>query len=215
MCKINCSGGCPECSPEDHVKLRKVISGGQTGADRTGLECGKAIGLDTGGTAPKGWKTDVGPDPSLASFGLKESNSSDYAVRTRENVRDADATLWFGKIGSPGYWCTRNACHTQNKPFYVNPSELQLEFIVNTYETVNIAGNRKRLNPPVVGLVRDAFQIIAKLLGRDKFCAHIGENCDCGGLNKIAGKCPQAIVEAITNGESNEGSTPDGPTEGS
>ncbi len=24
MCRINCSGGCPSCSPEDHSVLRRV-----------------------------------------------------------------------------------------------------------------------------------------------------------------------------------------------
>lgn len=147
-------------------KLRKIISGGQTGADRTGLECAAALGLETGGTAPKGWKIDGGTDPSLAEFGLIESPSTDYAVRTRENVRDADVTLWFGKTGSPGYWCTRNACSGQNKPFFINPTPLQLQYVVNTYEIANVAGNRKRLYPEVVELVQKGFEIIAELLGK-------------------------------------------------
>ena len=35
------------------MKLRKIISGGQTGVDRAGLEAGKKLNLETGGTAPK------------------------------------------------------------------------------------------------------------------------------------------------------------------
>jgi len=149
------------------MKLRKAISGGQTGADRTGLECAKALGLETGGTATKGWKIDGGSDPSLADFGLVESASSDYAVRTKDNVRDADVTIWFGKTGSPGYWCTKNACTTQKKPFYVNPYGLQLEYICKSYEVVNIAGNRKRLYPGVVEMVQNAFHRIAEILGKE------------------------------------------------
>jgi hypothetical protein len=148
------------------MKLRKVISGGQTGADRTGLECAKILGLETGGTAPKGWKIDGGVDPSLADFGLTESHSTDYAVRTRQNVRDAEVTLWFGRTDSPGYYCTRNACHLEGKPFYINPTAAQLEYVVNTYEVANVAGNRRRKNPSVVVLVQDAFRVIATALGR-------------------------------------------------
>jgi hypothetical protein len=143
------------------MKLRKIISGGQTGADKTGLVCAKRIGLETGGTAPKGWKIDGGTDPSLADYGLVQSPTSDYAPRTRQNVRDADATLWFGTVGSPGYWCTKNAIKASTKPFYENPSDLQLQYICNTYETVNIAGNRSRINPRVVGMVEHAFKFIA------------------------------------------------------
>lgn len=148
-------------------KLKKVISGGQTGADVTGLQCAKALGLETGGTAPKGWKIDGGVNPALKDFGLVESTSSDYAPRTKQNVRDADVTIWFGKTGSPGYWCTSNACKTQSKPFFINPTEMQIEYIVNFYEIANIAGNRQRLHPPVVELVREGFRAIAKQLGKE------------------------------------------------
>lgn len=148
------------------MKLRKIISGGQTGADKTGLEEAKKLGLETGGTAPKGWKIDGGTDPSLKDFGLVESRSTDYAVRTRENVRDAEATIWFGKVGSPGYWCTRNACKVQDKPMFENPAEVKLHYICASFEVVNIAGNRQRIYPPVVALTREGFSIIAKLLGK-------------------------------------------------
>ena len=35
--------------------LRKVISGGQTGADRAGLQAAKSSGIKTGGYMPKGF----------------------------------------------------------------------------------------------------------------------------------------------------------------
>jgi putative molybdenum carrier protein len=145
------------------MKLKKVISGGQTGADRTGLEEAKRLGFETGGTAPKGWKVDGGADPSLAEFGLVESHSTDYPSRTRANVRDSDVTLWFGITTSPGYWCTRGAADRQGRSFFVNPNGLQMEYIVNSYEVINIAGNRKRINPDVVRKVRAAFERIEYL----------------------------------------------------
>lgn len=148
------------------MKLRKIISGGQTGADRTGLEEAKKIGLETGGWAPKGWRIDGGNDPSLAEFGLTEHPDSGFASRTRANVRDSDATVWFGKTGSPGYWCTKNACSAQGKEFFVNPERLQLTYICHNYEILNIAGNRKRLFPPVVELVRAAFEVFKEIKER-------------------------------------------------
>lgn len=149
------------------MRLAKVISGGQTGADVTALICAKALGLQTGGTAPKGWKIDGGTNPKLAEYGLVESNSTDYAIRTKLNVRDADVTIWIGKTNSPGYWCTHNAAKTNSKPFFVNPTELQLEYICNSYETVNFAGNRARIYPEVEALVCNTFRNIAKILGKD------------------------------------------------
>jgi len=44
--------------------LHKIISGGQTGADRAGLVVGKSLGLEIGGTAPKGWKTEESSEES-------------------------------------------------------------------------------------------------------------------------------------------------------
>jgi hypothetical protein len=142
--------------------LRKVISGGQTGADRTALEEAKRIGLETGGTAPYNWRTDEGRDPSLADFGLVQSQSSDYKPRTHKNAKDSDCTVWFGEK-SPGYYCTKAGCKRYGKEFYENPTELQLEYICNTYSTVNFAGNRKRTNPAVVPQVKDAFEVIRRI----------------------------------------------------
>lgn len=62
--------------------VEKIISGGQTGADRGGLEAARTLGIPTGGTAPRGYLTETGPDESLREFGLTESKSSAYVVRT-------------------------------------------------------------------------------------------------------------------------------------
>lgn len=147
------------------MKLRAVISGGQTGADRTGLECAKALGIITGGTAPRGWRTDEGRDESLKDFGLVESPHWEYAIRTRQNVKDSEVTLWFGTTNSPGYYCTRYAARNLGKPFYENPTALIFEYVCNTYEVVNIAGNRKRMNPGVVELVQKAFATLRPTSG--------------------------------------------------
>ena len=145
------------------MKFRKVISGGQTGADKTGLECAKELGLETGGTAPKLYRTETGVDKSLKDFGLIESKSYDYAPRTRDNVRDADITLWFGNVGSPGFWCTKKAAESYGKPFYINPNAQTLRDLACAYEVWNVAGNRASKNPRVVSLVQDAFAIVGEL----------------------------------------------------
>jgi len=140
------------------MKLSKVISGGQSGADRAGLECAKSLGLMTGGTAPKGYRTEKGPDPSLKEFGLDESIDSSYVPRTRANVRNSDATLWFGNTNSPGYYCTLKATKDWGKPFIVNPTDLR--DIAENYTTINIAGNRASTNPSVIELVQKAFSTL-------------------------------------------------------
>jgi hypothetical protein len=146
------------------VKLHTVISGGQTGADQAGLICAKALGLRTAGTAPKFYRTEKGAEKWLKDYGLKEHASYDFAPRTRQNVLDADVTLWFGNIGSPGYWCTCKATEQYTKPFEVNPTPKRMVELADKYEIFNIAGNRKSKNSGVIELVTIAFQAIGLAL---------------------------------------------------
>src|SRR5687768_1765349 len=71
----------------------KIISGGQTGADRAALDFAIAHGLGHGGWCPRGRRAEDGPIPDR--YRLRETAEADYAVRTRENVMDSDATLIF------------------------------------------------------------------------------------------------------------------------
>jgi hypothetical protein len=135
----------------------QIISGGQTGADRGGLEAGKQIGLQTGGYCPKGWRTDNGPDITLAEFGLVETKSSGYPVRTKANVLLSDGTLIFGNVNSPGSLLTVRLCLQYNKPCKIDPTKAEiLEFIAsNRIEVLNIAGNRERTNPGIQKRVQE------------------------------------------------------------
>nr|WP_305800882.1 putative molybdenum carrier protein [Thiolapillus sp.] len=69
----------------------RIISGGQTGVDRAALDVALELGLRCGGWCPKGRLALDGPLDER--YPLKETESADYSVRTRLNVRDADATL--------------------------------------------------------------------------------------------------------------------------
>lgn len=146
------------------MKLRKVISGGQDGADYTALVEAHRLGLETGGTAPKGWRTETGPRPELGTkFGLVESPYWQYQPRTKQNVKDGQVTLWFGKQ-SPGYWCTRTACEKIGRLFHENPDADLIKRVAEQCEIVNFAGNRSTKNPDVVRQVQDAFVVIAEVM---------------------------------------------------
>lgn len=85
----------------------RLVSGGQTGADRAALEVAVRLGLEYGGWVPHGGQAEDLPDPPgvMALFpALRESSSADPSVRTRLNVRDSDATLVVRGDGmaSPG-----------------------------------------------------------------------------------------------------------------
>jgi len=72
--------------------LEKIISGGQTGVDRAGLDAAIELGLPYGGKVPKGRLSEE-PDGVPMRYELIELDSDRYPVRTRANVMDADGTL--------------------------------------------------------------------------------------------------------------------------
>jgi len=149
------------------MRPRKIISGGQTGADLGGLVGARAVGIATGGTAPKGYRTDAGPQPEvLRAFGLVEHASSAYPPRTRCNVLDSDATVLFGRLASPGCTLTIGLCRRHRKPYLENPSafELRRYCLVNQIAVLNVAGNRERTNP---GIARRVATIIVEAFRRD------------------------------------------------
>jgi hypothetical protein len=130
--------------------LERIISGGQTGVDQVGLIVARELGYATGGTAPLGWKTEAGAAPWLAEYGLVESWSPGYRVRTVQNVIDADQTVWFGVTDSPGAHLTLTTARVQGKPILINPNAATLRALLETsyvVKVLNIAGNRLRTHP--------------------------------------------------------------------
>ena len=73
-----------------------IRSGGQTGVDRAALDAAIAAGLTYTGWCPNGGSAEDFPEPPglLTRYpALNETSSADPAERTKDNVRDADATL--------------------------------------------------------------------------------------------------------------------------
>ena len=71
--------------------LKKIISGGQTGADQAALDVAIQLGIPHGGWIPKGRITEKGTLPD--KYLLREMPDSSYARRTEQNVIDSDGTL--------------------------------------------------------------------------------------------------------------------------
>jgi hypothetical protein len=74
------------------MAVRRVVSGGQTGADRAALEAALALKVEIGGWVPMGRLAEDGPIPPHMT-GLVETETEAPEERTRANVRDSDATL--------------------------------------------------------------------------------------------------------------------------
>lgn len=124
--------------------VEKVISGGQTGVDRLGLEVAQQLGIPTGGTAPKSFRTENGSDYSLKEFGLVEDFSYNYQSRTEKNVVASDGTVIFGSIGEPGTKFTIELCKKHKKEYLTNPTSDEIREFIKEYniKVLNIAGNR-------------------------------------------------------------------------
>src|SRR5262249_5491583 len=113
-------------SSEAGAVLEVIISGGQTGADQGAWRAALKAGLKTGGWMPKDFLTEDGPRPEFAeAYGARELDSAEYRVRTEENVRDSDATIWFGSIDTPGAKTTLNALKILGRPQkIIKPNDL-------------------------------------------------------------------------------------------
>ena len=137
--------------------IKKIISGGQTGADIAGLKAAKKTGIITGGFCPKGYLTEKGPYRSLKMFNLKPTTSADYRERTELNVLHSDGTVIFsktdvdGNITGIGTLLTQRIAKEYGKPVLINPSTNEFaEWIVgNDIRTLNVAGNRKSDNKEI------------------------------------------------------------------
>jgi Circularly permutated YpsA SLOG family len=133
----------------------RVISGGQTGADQVGSRAARAAGLETGGQMPAGFRTENGPRLEFAElYGVREMSRDDFQVRTEQNVRDADATLWFGSPDTSGGKTTLDMAASIGKPHRIirpfreiKPSEIAEWLVAKRVKILNVAGNRHSKAP--------------------------------------------------------------------
>lgn len=130
----------------------KIISGGQTGADKGALIGASAAGIETGGYAPKGYRTENGRDNSLSGYGLIELIGVDYNARRIENIKAADGTVILADDErSPGTKATVRDCKKAGKPYTINPPEPYFRkwLRVHHVAVLNVAGNRESVAPGI------------------------------------------------------------------
>lgn len=153
--------------------VRKLISGGQTGADQCILAVGRRLKIPIGGLVPKGWLTEAGPQPLLGQLGFSESDSADYRVRTRRNVENGDATLIFATDPtSDGTRLTIDHARRLGRPWLlVDPFEAAAReqvraWLAATQPTVlNVAGNRESRSP---GIAQQAERVLYAVLSAQR-----------------------------------------------
>lgn len=155
------------------MHLERVISGGQTGADRAGLAAAKAAGLATGGWMPRGFLAHDGPHPEFADrYGMRETAGDRYQARTALNVRAACGTVRFATIwDSPGEVLTLGLCRKYGKPHLdvapggpLTPADAVAWLSAHAVRVLNVAGNSERTSPgieeAVAGFLGEVFRLV-------------------------------------------------------
>jgi hypothetical protein len=145
-------------------RVPKIVSGGQTGADRAALDFAIERGIPHGGWCPKGrWAED---GPIDARYHLQETPSANTVQRTEWNARDSDGTVVFSiaEVLTGGCKETVELARKHGKPVLhlckangVSVAELALRrFIAEHGITVlNVAGPRASKEPEVGDFVRE------------------------------------------------------------
>jgi len=96
------------------MNLKRIISGGQTGADRGALDAALEIGFPCGGWCPEGRLANDGRIPDR--YPVHELVGAGYRRRTIRNIEESDATAIFC-VGVPvgGTALTLTQCVVMSK----------------------------------------------------------------------------------------------------
>jgi hypothetical protein len=158
------------------MKLEKIVSGGQSGADQAGWRAARAFGLSSGGWMPRGFLTEEGPRLEFAElYAAEEMPTEIPRDRTQRNALESDATVWFGVTTTSGAQETVGACHRFGKPCLpvtpdasFDPSYVAAWIAENKIATLNVAGNRESDEPGIGERVERFLGEVLQLLENDQ-----------------------------------------------
>lgn len=142
------------------IPIEKIVSGGQTGADRAALDWAIENDFPHGGWCPKGRRAEDGVIPVF--YELKEHTSKEYLPRTERNVKDSDATAVFSLTTklSGGTKRTVEFAEKHGKPVCCLTSETEEPGPVlrafckrHAVKVLNVAGPRESSQPEIAEFV--------------------------------------------------------------
>lgn len=140
------------------LPLSRIVSGGQSGADRAALDWAIAHEVPHGGWCPRGRRAEDGWIDE--HYHLRETPLTTYAQRTEWNVRDADGTvlITLGARLVGGTKRTLQLARRQKKPclhltrtvpLAQNAQALRVFIREHTIVTLNVAGSRESEEPGI------------------------------------------------------------------
>lgn len=150
----------------------RIVSGGQTGADRAALDFAIEHGYPHGGWVPRGRLAEDGIIP--LHYQLTELADGGYRQRTRRNVEDSDGTLIVnrGELDG-GSLATHRFAVKLTQPVHVvnvegdfcaNHDVIESMNWVRQYgiQTLNVAGPRESKRP---GIYRLTYELLVAMHG--------------------------------------------------
>ncbi|MDD9816784.1 MAG: putative molybdenum carrier protein [Gammaproteobacteria bacterium] len=146
--------------------IGRILSGGQSGADRAALDFARQQRIPSGGWCPKGRRAEDGRIPER--YPLQETASENYAERTRQNVMGSDGTLVLhsgplqggtlltlelaDRLGKP-----RLLCDLRRPPA---PRQVRAWLQQHRIRALNVAGPRESQRP---GIYRQALAYLRRV----------------------------------------------------
>ena len=155
--------------PTGRPEIGRIVSGGQTGADRAALDAARELGIETGGWVPRGRWAEDGRVPDRYA-NMKETDASDPARRTEYNVRDSDGTVVFshGAVSGGTKWTMEAAVKLRKPMLHLDldthsaraaASRLRAWMEAEGIEVLNVAGPRESEDAGIHAAVRSVLDI--------------------------------------------------------
>jgi hypothetical protein len=169
--------------------IKKIISGGQTGADQAALDAAIEMGVPHGGWVPLGRMTENGR--LSPRYNMQEIDAINYDLRTEKNVTDSDGTLLFSSgTLKGGSLLTKKLARKYLKPcLHIDIEKTgkteAVEIIkswldVRKIEVLNVAGPRASESPAIYDAVTGIMKSVLYL-----------------SAEKGAGRYPASVIEAV------------------
>jgi hypothetical protein len=179
--------------------LKKIVSGGQTGADRAALDFAIKNKIPHGGWVPKGRIAEDGPISE--KYDLKEMPTDSYHARTEQNVIDSDGTLIISHgplTGGSRY--TYEMAKQHRKPclvidlartkVYEAGATIMIWVTGNKISTLNVAGPRASKN-------RHIYDQVMEILGHVLYLIKLKQENPLISNQETAVECAPAKAEAF------------------
>ena len=152
--------------------VKKIISGGQTGADQAALDVAIKLGIPHGGWIAKGRKTEDGRLPE--KYRLQEVSTASPGKHAEQNVLESDGTLIIshGNLTGGSEYTRKMAMHHRRTWLHLDLNRMiafraaktiRTWLRSHTIEVLNVAGPRASKDPEIyqdtVKILETAFYI--------------------------------------------------------